>query len=101
MAALEGTVAIPARDDLTVRIGQDLDFDVAWPVDELLDVDARVLESSLGLVFGGLDRTCQGGLIAADAHPLAAAAGGGLDQDGVSDAASQRDRLGVACDHTV
>ena len=59
MAALERAVAVPAVDDVAVRVGQDLDLDVAWPVDELLEVDAGVLEGGLGLVAGGLERDRQ------------------------------------------
>ena len=99
MPALEGAIAIPAVDDVAVRIGQDLDLDVPRPVDELLEVDAGVLERGLGLGSGRLERGCQGRLIAADPHPLAAAAGGRLDQHGVSDAARKRHRLAFAGDH--
>ena len=63
-----------------MRIGQDLDLDVAGPIDELFEVDAGVLERGLGLVAGGLQGGREVGLVAADAHSLAAAAGGGLDQ---------------------
>ena len=59
MAALERAIAVPAVDDVAVRIGQDLDLDVARPVDEFLEVDAGVLERGLGLVAGGLERGCQ------------------------------------------
>ncbi len=60
MAALERAVAIPAVDDIAVSVGQDLDFDVAGPVDELLEVDTRVFEGGLGLVAGALERGDRG-----------------------------------------
>ena len=85
MPPLERAVAVPAVDDVAVRVGEDLDLDVAGPVDELLEVDAGVLEGGLGLVAGRLEGDGEVGLVAADPHPLAAAAGGRLDQDGVAD----------------
>ena len=96
--ALERAVAVPAVDDVAVRVGEDLDLDVARAVDELLEVDAGVLERGLGLVAGRLERADEVGLVAADPHPLAAAAGRRLDQDGVADRAGEPQRLGVAGD---
>ena len=58
--ALERAVAVPAVDDVAVRVGEDLDLDVAGPVDELLEVDARVLEGGLGLVAGRLEGARRG-----------------------------------------
>ncbi len=58
MPALERAVAVPAVDDVAVPVGEDLDLDVAGPVDELLQVDAGVLERGLGLVAGGLKPEC-------------------------------------------
>ena len=37
-----------------MRVGEDLDLDVARAIDEFLEVDAGVLEGGLGLVAGGL-----------------------------------------------
>ena len=54
MAALERAIAVPAVDDVAVRIGEDLDLDVPRAIDELLEVDAGVLEGGLGLVPGRL-----------------------------------------------
>ena len=101
MAALERAVAVPAMDDVAVGVGQELDLDVPGPVDELLEIDAGVLEGGLGLVAGGLEGADEALFLAADAHPPAAAAGRGLDQDGVADGPGQAGRLGVAGDGAV
>ena len=101
MPALERAVAVPAVDDVAVRVGEDLDLDVAGAVDELFEVDAGVLEGGLGLVAGRLERGDEGRLVAADPHPLAAAAGRGLDQHGVADRPGEPERLGVVVDRAV
>ncbi len=101
MPALERAVAVPAVDDVAVAVGQDLDLDVTGLVDELFEVDARVLERGLGLVPGGAERVDEGLLLAADAHSLAAAAGRGLDQDGEADRSGEPEGLGVAADGAV
>ena len=66
MAALERAIAVPAVDECAVLVGEDLDLDVARPIDELLEVDAGVLERGLGLVAGGLEGGGEVGLVAAD-----------------------------------
>ena len=98
VAALERAVPVPAVDDVPVLVGQDLDLDMARSVDELLDVDAGVLEGGLGLVAGGLQRDRKVLLVAADPHALAAAPRGRLDEHGVADLAGQPHRLGIVGD---
>ncbi len=93
--ALERAVAVPAVDDVAVVVGEDLDLDVPGPVDELLEVDARVLERRLGLVPGRLERRQERPLLADDPHPLPAAAGRGLDEDGEAHRSGQAQGLGV------
>ena len=77
-------------------IGQDLNLDVARAIDELLEVDARVLERGLGLVASRLQCAGEVGLVAAHSHPLAAPSRGRLDQDGVADRTGKAQRLGIA-----
>ena len=98
MPALQRAVAVPAVHDVAVGIGQDLDLDVAGAIDELLEIDAGVLERGLGLVAGHLQRAAEVGLVAADPHALAAAAGGRLDQDGKADRPGEAEGLGIAGD---
>ena len=52
MPALERAVAVADGVDMTVRVGQDLDFDVAWLVQIALDVDVAVAERRFGLGLG-------------------------------------------------
>ena len=56
MAALQRAIAVPAMHDIAVGIGQDLDLDVPGAIDELLEIDAGVLEGGLGLIAGRLQR---------------------------------------------
>ena len=50
VAALDRAVALAEVDHVAVLVAQDLDLDVARPLDELLEVDARVAERGRGLV---------------------------------------------------
>ena len=101
MPPLERAVALEEVDGVAVRIGQELDLDVLGAVDELFEVDAAVAERGLGFVAGGLERAEEAGLLSADAHPLAAAARRGFDEDGVADLAGDPGGLGVAGDGSV
>src|SRR6478735_9220239 len=95
MPPLQGAVAIPTVDHATLLVGQDLDFDVPWPVDEPLDVDAGVLECRIRLVAGRLQGGGQVALVPTDPHPLAAAPGGRLDEYGIADLAGEPHGLGI------
>ena len=85
MAALQGAVALIEVDDLAVTVAEHLHLDVAWAGDVFLDQDAGIAEGGLALalgrgeavgeVFGALNLP----------HPLAAAAGDGLDQHRIAD----------------
>jgi hypothetical protein len=68
-----------------VLVAEDLDLDMAGVLDELLDEDAIVAEARLGLGAG--KRIALLRLLGAvgNAHTLAAAAGRGLDHDGIAD----------------
>ena len=79
-------------------IGQDLNLDVARAIDELLEIDARVLERGRGLVASRLQCACEVGLVAAHPHALAAPSRGRLDQDGEADRTGKAQGLGVAGD---
>ena len=101
MPPLKRAITVPAMHGMTVRVGEDLDFDMPRPIDESLEVDAGVLEGGLRLIPGRLERGGQVRLVATDAHPFAAAAGRGLDQDRVADLAGQAQRLGVVGDDSI
>jgi hypothetical protein len=77
-------VALEEMDDVAVRVGQHLHLDVPAVLDVLLHEDRVVAERGQRLALRGRDGVVE--LLAAthDAHPLAPAAGRGLDQDGKS-----------------
>jgi len=69
---------------------------VARAVNELLEIDARVLERGRGLVASHLQGAGEVGLVAAHSHALAAPSRGRLDQDGEPDRTGKAQRLGIA-----
>ena len=86
MAALDGAVALEEVQATAVRVGEDLDLDVARPRQVLLDQHVIVGERGLGLALGAGQRLGEFGHILDHAHALAAAAGRRLDQHRKADA---------------
>ena len=85
IAALDRALALAEVEDVAVLVAEHLDLDVARVLDELLDEHAIVAEARLGL-RAGEPETLLGLLgVVGDAHALAAAAGRGLDHDGIAD----------------
>src|SRR5436309_1040509 len=101
MPTLKRAITVPAVHSMTVRVGEDLDFDMPRTIDESLKIDAGVLEGGLGLTPGRLKRDGQVCLITTDAHPFATTASRSLDQDGVADLAGQAQGLGVIGDDSL
>ena len=66
-------------------VGEDLDFDVARPLDQPLDVQGAVAERRLRLAAGRRRRLVDVASVPRGAHALAAATGRRLDQDGEAD----------------
>ena len=62
-------------------------------LDELLDEHAVVGEARARLAAGGAEAVAHLLVVVRDAHALAAAAGRGLDHDGIADAARDLHRL--------
>ena len=56
MTALHRAVALAEREDVTVRVGEQLHLDVAGSLEVALEVDAVVAEGSLRLSLRGVDR---------------------------------------------
>ena len=56
MAALDRALALAERDDVAVRVGEQLDLDVARPLDVALAEDAVVAERGLRLAPRRLER---------------------------------------------
>src|SRR5512144_1912176 len=93
MPALDAAVALVEVDDVAVAVAEDLDLDVARLVDKFLDVDAGIAEGRLRLVARHLVRGVKFRGVTDDAHPFAAAAGGGLDHDRKTDLGGDRQSL--------
>ncbi len=93
VAALDRAVALAQVDHVAVRVGEDLDLDVARVLDVSLHVHGRVREVLLPLAGGCVERALGVGRPADDLHALAAAAGRRLDDQRVADLGSQRDDL--------
>ncbi len=85
VAALDRAFAFAEIEHGSVLVAEHLYFDVARLGDELLDEDAVVAERVLGFVARGLEAFAGFLGIPGDAHALAAAAGGGLDHDRITD----------------
>ncbi len=105
MAALDRAFALAEIDGVAVLVGEQLHFDVARVGDELLDINFIGVEGALGLAAGALVGGFEFALLMDEAHALAAAAGGGLEHDGIADGAGDGDgfvetgeRLGGAGD---
>ena len=81
MPPLHAAVALREGDNAAGRIRGDLDLDMAWSLDELLDVDRAVLEGRGRLGLRELDLGLELGGVAHQAQSLAAPAGRGLDHD--------------------
>jgi len=82
VAALDGAVTLPQVHRIALAVADDLDLNVARPVDEALDEDGAVAEGRLGLGGRRLEEGHEVLHLAHDAHALAAAAHGGLHDDG-------------------
>ncbi|CAH0326693.1 hypothetical protein SRABI128_05502 [Microbacterium sp. Bi128] len=85
VAALDGTVTLEEVHHVALRVGQDLDLDVARAQDGLLQEHGGVAERGVGFAHGGLQglRERLAGVHAAHAAP--AAAGDGLGKNGEAD----------------
>ncbi len=81
VAALQRAIALEDVHGVTVPVGEYLDLDVPTGLDEALEQHALVAEGLRGLAPRAGERLGELPGRPHDAHPLAAAAGGGLDQE--------------------
>src|SRR5690606_11037322 len=93
VAALDRAVALAEVDDVAVRVAEDLELDVARPLEVLLDVDRAVAERAERLGAGELEAAREIVGVARDAHALPAPAVGGLDDDGEAHLLGVAERL--------
>src|SRR5207237_10386106 len=96
MAALNRAVALPEMHDVALRISKHLHLDMARPFEIALEEDSVITERARRLAL----RADQGAskLVGAghNPHAAAAAAGRGLDQNGIADALCLgRERCGI------
>ena len=78
-----------------------LDLDVARPLEPLLEVQRVVAEGGAGLRAAHRQGLLQLARRAHHAHALAAAAGGGLDEQRVADALGLLERMRVVAQHAL
>jgi hypothetical protein len=81
VASLHGAVALPERDDVPVRVGEQLHLHVARPLQVALAVERPVAEGAGRLPSRGCERRFQLCGRAHDAHPAPASTRGRLDQE--------------------
>ena len=79
VAALDGAVALAEGDRVAVRVGEELDLDVARTLDVALEEHRVVAEAGERLALRGLDRFVELLRRADDPHAAPASAGRGLD----------------------
>ena len=95
VASLDRAVAFAEVDAVAVAVEQDLDLDVPRALDQALEDQPIVAERARGLTAGGRQVGRQPIEVADRPHPLAAAAGGGLDQQRHADPLGGRGEGGV------
>src|SRR5690606_32574876 len=85
VAALHGAVPVTQVDRIALAVGKHLDFHVAGPVQEFLQVHGVVTEGGFGFRLGNVDGVQQGRFRMDHLHATATATGGGFDNDRVAD----------------
>src|SRR5204862_8094076 len=84
MAPLEAALALPRRDRVAARVGDDLNFDVPRPLDQLLRVDGPVGKEGPGFRRGARERAVELPLGRDAPHSLPASARRRLEQHRVT-----------------
>ena len=85
MTALHGTITFEKMNRAPVAVGQNLNFDVLRPLDELFAVEVASPERSFGFASSSRERFLDLVLGANDAHPATATAERGFEDDGQAD----------------
>jgi hypothetical protein len=85
VAALQGAVALEQMHDIAVRVGKNLQLDVARRQNVFLDQHAGVAERALGLALRARQRRLELRRAVDPAHALAATTGDRLDEHRVAD----------------
>ena len=85
VTALHRALTLAKRDDVPVRVAEQLDLDVPGPLDEALEEHAVVAEGCPGLALRGRERLLELARRPDDPHPAPAAARRRLDHEGEPD----------------
>jgi hypothetical protein len=93
MPALNRALALAEVDEVALRVGEDLNLDVARALDGALDVDRGVAEGRSRFGARRLEGRRQLFFRSDEAHALAAAARRGLEHNGVADRARRLARF--------
>ena len=75
---LDGTVPLAKMDDVAVAIRKNLELDMPWVLDEMLDIHGIVAEGHLGLLLGRFEALLEFFRRIGHAHAFAASAKGSL-----------------------
>lgn len=81
---LNRAVAFEQMNAISLRISENLNFNVPWPLEEAFDENGAVAEGGLGLTDSSAEGVCEFGLFANDAHAASTSAHSGLDNDYVA-----------------
>jgi hypothetical protein len=100
VATLHRAIALAQMDQMAVLVADDLEFDVPWPGEILLDVHVAVAERRQRLGPRKLEGPREIVRVSGDAHALAAAAGRGLDDHGKADLLGEDERFVNVVDGT-
>jgi hypothetical protein len=98
VAALNRAIALAQVDDVAVRVGQELHFDMPGILEVALDVDGRIREVGVPLTPCGLESALDVVALTDDAKALSPAARGGLDRERPAELVAEPDDLGRSCD---
>src|SRR5690242_13626636 len=84
MPALQGALALAQVDHVSVMVAEYLDFDVAWPFEQLFDVDLGISKGTLGFAGRIAERGFEVGIAIDPPHALPSSAGHRFQQDRVA-----------------
>ena len=96
--ALDRAFALAEMHEMPLPVAEDLDLDVPGLLDELLEEHPFVAEGGGGLGLRPREPLLELGVVAGDAHALAATAGRGLDHHRIADAPGDVERFAEAAD---
>src|ERR1700694_867179 len=84
MSTLNRAFALAEMHDMAVRVGEDLNLDVAWALDNFFEINVRVAKRGFGFRFCGFKSRVKLALRSDLSHAFTAAASGGLKHHGIA-----------------